>query len=224
MSKRCWRETELPLTDRYDTSSTPEGQFQPDSDNQVLRNKLGITDPAEMDDIELDLLVQLTESVLEEVVEDQTITARDLSEWHRRWLGNVFEWAGRFRCVNMGKGDFHFAAAHLVPKLMEEFSQKYLTLYTPCNQMDESKLVDALAIVHIEFVLIHPFREGNGRLSRLLAIVMALQAGQPLLDFSYFDEHKTEYFAAIQAGLDDSEPMKEMFRQVLRVSQKNAGD
>jgi hypothetical protein len=52
---------------------------------------------------------------------------------------------------------------------------------------------------------------------------MALQAGQPLLDFSYSDEHKKAYFAAIQAGLDNNEPMKEIFRQVLHVSQQNAG-
>ncbi len=124
----------------------------------------------------------------------------------------------------MGKGDFQFATAHLIPKLMQDFSEKYLATCTPCNHMDEKQLIDALARVHIEFVLIHPFREGNGRLSRLLANVMALQAGQPLLDFSYLDEHKAAYFVAVQAGLDNYVPMKEMFRQALRVSQQNAGD
>lgn len=53
---------------------------------------------------------------------------------------------------------------------------------------------------------------------------MALQAGQPLLDFTYLDEHKAAYFVAVQAELDNYEPMKEMFRQALRVSQQNAGD
>ena len=67
----------------------------------------------------------------------------------------------------------------------------------------------------------HPFKEGNGRLSRLLAVVMALQAGQPLLDFSYMDNNKDRYFLAIQAGLDNDQPMKDMFRQVLRDSQQN---
>ena len=45
------------MPDRYDTSSCPEGQFLPGSDDKVLLNKLCITDPAEMDEIELDLLV-----------------------------------------------------------------------------------------------------------------------------------------------------------------------
>ena len=59
--------------------------------------------------------------------------------------------------VNMGKGDFQFAAAYLIPNLMQEFNRKFLTNYTPCNGMDEEKLIDALAIVHIEYILVHPY-------------------------------------------------------------------
>jgi cell filamentation protein len=83
---------------------------------------------------------------------------------------------------------------------MQKFNDEYVAVFTPCNHMDENQLLDALATAHVEFVPIHLFREGNGRLSRLLANVMALQAGQPLLDFTYLDEHKAGYFAAMQAG------------------------
>jgi len=212
------------MPDRYDTSNLPEGQFQPGSNNSVLLNELGITDPSEMDDTELILLEQLTAVVLDEIDEDQTITSDDICEWHRRWLGNVYEWAGQYRSVNMGKDNFQFAAAHLVPKLIQEFNDKFLAVYTPCIGMNEEELIEALAKVHIEYILVHPFREGNGRLSRLLAVVMALQAEQPLLDFSYMDNNKDEYFSAIQAGLDNEEPMKEMFRRVLLASQQNVID
>ena len=44
---------------------------------------------------------------------------------------------------------------------------------------------------------------------------MALQAGKPLLDFTMPNEDKDAYVAAIQAGLDDMEPMKGLFKQVL---------
>ena len=209
------------MTDRYDTTGNSEGQYQPGSQELVLLNKLEIIDPMEMNDIELDLLTQLTSSVLDEIEDDQTITSDDICEWHRRWLGNVYVWAGQYRSVNMGKDDFQFAAAHLIPKLMQEFNNKFLTVYTPCKGMDEEQLIDALANIHIEYILVHPFREGNGRLSRLLAVIMALQAGQPLLDFSYMDKNKDLYFYAVQAGLDNEEPMKNVFRQVLRDSQQN---
>ena len=212
------------MTNRYDTLSSKEGQYQPDSNDQVLLNRMGITDSSEMDDIELDLLEQLTDSILHNVSEDQIITIADLSEWHRRWLGNVYDWAGQYRSINMGKDGFQFAAAHLIHELMNKFGDNFLNIYTPCNEMDEEQLIEALANVHIEYILIHPFREGNGRLSRLLATVMALQAGQPLLDFSYMDVNKEAYFLAVREGLDNVEPMKEIFRQVLHASQQNVGE
>jgi len=124
----------------------------------------------------------------------------------------------------MGKTDFQFAATHLIPKLMKDVNDKFLSKYTPCKGMDEEQLNDALANIHIEYILVHPFREGNGRLSRLLAVIMALQAGQPLLDFTYMDNNKELYFSAVQAGLDNIEPMKDVFKQVLHDSQQNVGD
>ena len=211
------------MANRYATGLGVEGQFQPGSNGTVLLNKLGIIRLDEMNDIELELLIQLTEDVLDDVTDEQSITVADLSAWHLRWLGHVYEWAGRYRSVNMGKAEFHFAAAHLVPKLMQALENKFLSVYTPCKNMDDESLIDALAKVHIEFILIHPFREGNGRLSRLLANIMALQAGQPMLDFSAMDDNKQRYFAAVQAGLDDYEPMKTLFRQVLHETRQNAG-
>lgn len=206
------------MSDRYDTSSNPEGQFQPGSNNQVLLNKPGITVPEEIDEIELILLDDLSHALLNEIETDQRISAADICEWHRRWLGNVFSWAGQYRSVNLAKEDFQFAAAHLIPQLMQTIEKKFLNEYTPCEHMDDEQLIEALANVHLEFILIHPFREGNGRMGRLLATIMALQAGRPPLDFTYLAEHKDEYIQAIHAGLDNIEPMKDLFMRVLQQS------
>ena len=147
----CW----LPrMADRYDTSGNPEGQYQPGSNERVLINKLGIVDSEEMDEIELDLLEQLTEVVLGEVEANQVISSNDLCEWHRRWLGNVYVWAGQYRSVNMGKGSFQFAAAHLILKLMQDLNKKFLSVLTPCDGYDNERLVDALAKIHIEYIYI----------------------------------------------------------------------
>jgi cell filamentation protein len=154
------------------------------------------------------------------VVEDQIITVAELSEWHRKWLGNIYEWAGQERSVNMSKGDFHFATVAQIPRLLAELDKKYLSVYTPCQGFNESRLVEAIAIVHVELILVHPFREGNGRLSRLLANVMALQAGWPELDFSAWDAASEDYFAAIRAGMDcNYEPLKALVKQVLNDSE-----
>jgi cell filamentation protein len=194
------------VSDRYATGV--EGEFQPGSHEQVLRNALGITDPSEMDEAELTLLHKLYEAVLEEDFPDRRVTVADLKHWHRLWLGNVYEWAGRERSVNLGKGGFHFAAAAQVPRLLEEFERGFLARYTPCH-LDETAAIEAIAETHVEFILIHPFREGNGRLSRLLADVMAMQAGHIPLDYSSWDDDKAGYIAAIHAGVSgDYAPMQ----------------
>jgi len=211
------------VNSRYDTTGTVEAQFQAGSDGRVLANKLGVSDPDEMDDIELDLLNRLHEEVVGSFQGDQRITIADLCEWHRRWLGNVYVWAGRYRSLNIGKGDFQFAASHRIAELMEDLDTRTLPVHTPCSGLSEEQLSEAIAIVHVELILIHPFRDGNGRISRLLANVMALQAGRPELDYTTLDKRRNEYFAAIQVGMSDYEPMKGLVRRVLRDTGGNLG-
>ncbi len=115
-----------------------------------------------MDDIELDLLVQIYDVIPEIVREDQLVGVADIRGWHRRWLGNVYAWAGQYRTLNMGKDGFQFASV--------------------------------------------------SQIARLLANVMAMQAGKPELDFSIWDKNKTAYFAAIQSGMSDYGQMKTLVK------------
>ena len=77
-----------------------------------------------------------------------------------------------------------------------------------------------MAITHCELVLIHPFREGKGRVSRLLSTLMALQAGWPVLNFGLLKgKQRRAYFAAVQAGMSRNyKPMQEIFRRVVQAS------
>ncbi len=88
---------------------------------------------------------------------------------------------------------------------------------TPCRFQNTDEIAHALAEVHVELVLIHPFRDGNGRIARLLSTLMALQAGLPLLDFSSIaGAERTNYFAAVQAGIDRNyAPMCAIFAQII---------
>jgi len=203
------------MNDHRDTTGKVEALFEPGSCGRVLANKLGIANPEEMDDVELDLLKHLHMDVLGSVEADQRLTVADICEWHRRWLGNVYVWAGQYRTVNMSKGEFPFAASAQVPRLMGNLDKEVLSVCTPCAGMSEDQLAEAIAVVHVELMLIHPFREGNGRLSRLLANVMALQAGWHQLDYTPWDDGKAGYFAAIQAGLSNYEPMQGLVKRAL---------
>lgn len=208
------------MTNRYDASGHPEGTYQPGSDERVLANVLGIVDPQEMDDVELSLLDTLQRKLLDDVEADQRFTAAELCDWHRQWLGTVYSWAGHYRSVNLQKDGYPFAAAAMIPQLMRQFDEKILARHTPCSRMDNTRLIEALSLTHVEFILIHPFREGNGRLSRVLATLMALQAGLPMLRFALLSENRPEYFSAIQHGhAGNYEPIKRIFSLVLQASQ-----
>jgi cell filamentation protein len=73
------------MNNRYDAEGS-QSTYEPGSDEQVLANKLGITDPEEMDEAELVLLEKLYQSVLIEDLPDRQLTAQDLKDWHRKWL------------------------------------------------------------------------------------------------------------------------------------------
>jgi cell filamentation protein len=120
----------------------------------------------------------------------------------------------------VSKGEFTFAAAARVPALMDDFDRKILARHTPCKEPDRTDIVRALAETHVELVLIHPFREGNGRLARILSTLMALQARLPLLDFSLIaGEGRERYFAAVQVGLDKNyRPMEQLFAEIIERS------
>ena len=204
------------MTNRYEAMGL-EDEFEPGSGGRVLRNRAGIQSPEEMDALELRLLGELYEDVLIRNFPDREITAADLKHWHRTWLGNVYPWAGEERSVNLSKDGFQFATARLIPELLRRFERQCLSRWTPGRESTFDELVEAIAITHVELILIHPFRDGNGRLARLLADVMAVQGGQDLLDYTGWEEHKAEYVAAIHAGVaGDYAPMTKMVTDAMR--------
>jgi len=198
---------------RYDVSSS-EGECQPGSDNRVLRNLLGLTDPAEMSIAETELLEDLYIQVFDDYPDE--LTFQTLEQWHRAWLGNVYDWAGQHRTVDMSKPNIRFASPLQITKLAEKFEAKYLSRFAELPNMDDEQLVSFLAEMHVEFILVHPFREGNGRVSRLLLDVMSVKAGAQPLDYSLWNKHKNFYFKSIQAGRDgDYQHVERLIRDVM---------
>ena len=211
------------MTRRYEANG-PEAEFEPGSRGRVLRNRLGITSVRALQRQESESLLATTQQVIDEVVVDHRFTAADICRMHRLWLGGIYEWAGEYRSVNIAKGEFMFAAAAQVPRLMQQFERGPLRLHTPCSTNSAREQAVALATVHAEFVLIHPFREGNGRCARLLAMLMGLQAGLPALDFGGIrGARKRSYIAAVHWAMDHNYvPMTDVFREVIARTLRSA--
>jgi cell filamentation protein len=209
----------------YDASSLIEAQYEPGSRGRVLRNLLGIKSKREMDQVEAQEQLRTLEELVRIYDQTHRFTAADVRRIHKIWLGSIYAWAGNYRQVNLSKGDFPFAAANQIPRLMIEFEKGPLRAYTPYRFTEMNEIARTIAVVHTELLLIHPFREGNGRVARLLAVLMALQAGLPPLDFGNIKGRKRqEYFRAVQAGLDrDYKPMEKVFSAVIRRTRRVHG-
>lgn len=203
---------------RYDASGLVEAQFQPGSRRRVLRNLLGVRRKREMAHLEWAAQLAALKRLLGEVDAEHRFTAEDVRHIHRTWLAGIYEWAGEYRKVNLAKADFPFAAAAQIERLMGVFEREVLAANTPCAGMSAARLTAALAVVHAELILIHPFRDGNGRAARILAVLMAAQAGLPPLDFSGVrGRARLAYLAAVHAALHrDYAPMERVFSAVIR--------
>ncbi len=201
---------------RYDAAG-PQAEHEPGSRHRVLRNLLGICRVGDMQQAESEALLIAQQEAVELYADDQRFIAADICDLHRLWLGPIYPWAGDFRSVNMGKGGFQFAHAPLIQRLMAELERGPLADFTPCVSASYEAVAHALAVVHAELILIHPFRDGNGRVARLLALLMGLQAGLPPLDFAALDgRNKQNYIASIHAALArDYAPLTRIFEKAI---------
>jgi len=209
---------------RYDTYGMIEDQYEPGTRKRVVKNIPGIRRKKELEALETSELLRTTNHLIQTYDKSHRFTAEDICGMHKLWLGSIYEWSGRYRQVMISKGGFPFASPNQIPRLMNEFEQEILKPFTPCVFKNRGKIIQALAVVHTELVIIHPFREGNGRLARLLAILMGLQADQPFLDFSGIrGKRRDTYFAAIRSGMARNyEPMEEIFTYVFSRSLKSS--
>ncbi len=209
--------------DRYTVPS--EEDYEPASNNQVLNNLLGIKEKHVMEEIEERELERTGSELPELYGENHQFSAVDVCDIHALWLASIYPFAGKYRTVAMSKDGFPFAAPQFIPQCLGELGTKYLSRYTPCQFTVDEELAYALGIVHVEFILIHPFREGNGRTARLLANLMSLQAGRSVLNYEPIDrtlnpEGFNNYITAIHRGVDrDYGLIRDIFLELLRVSE-----
>jgi cell filamentation protein, protein adenylyltransferase len=195
-----------------------ESEFQPGSRGRVLRNLLRIKRVRAMEEVESQALEVAQEDALKQYGPGHRFTPADIRRLHQLWLGRIYPWAGNYRSVNIGKGGFQFAHAPLIPRLMAAFGREVLRRHTPCGHALDVSIARSLAEVHAELILIHPFRDGNGRLARLLTALMVSQAGLGSLNFSVLAGRRNRtYVRAIHAAMSrDYAPLETLFVRVIQ--------
>jgi Fic family protein len=116
---------------------------------------------------------------------------------------------GEVRTVQNWIGGRDQARARYVPPPPSELADRLAALDRFINQPDELPPLIRMGLAHVQFEMIHPFVDGNGRLGRLLIALMALQESlleRPVLYLSaWFDRHRDEYYDRLQAVSDDGD-------------------
>src|SRR5690625_6035184 len=81
------------------------------------------------------------------------------------------------RQVNISKGGFLFPAAQYLSTAIQNYEEEFL-ITIPTKVTDEERSIRITAMIHAEFLFIHPFREGNGSTARLFVyLIVALMHG-----------------------------------------------
>ena len=218
-----------PAHNRYQTATGGEAESEPGSRGRVLRNKPGIRHKREMDRAEFEALIRVQSDFLGRVTTETQFTADLLRSMHRAWLGEMSEWDGEYQTVEMEKGGFRWPPAYLVAQNMTALEQGLLRQHTPCRQAALDVVARRRAEVHAELLLIHPFHDGNGRLARWLADLMARQAGWPLPQYVFAGlgsrRERAHYIEAVTQGyLTRYDLLTDFFRTAVERRLRALGD
>ena len=169
----------------------------------ALQNKLGITDSAELARIEEKIskkkAVELFES--DELKKYRAGTFEMLAFIHRYLFSEIYDIAGKMREVNLAKGNFRFAPVMYLKATVENVEKM------PQSTFDE------IVEKYVEMNIAHPFREGNGRSTRIWLDLILKKELNRVIDWSLVD--KDDYLLAMERSPVRDIEIKHVLRQAL---------
>ena len=187
----------------------------PKSECEVLPNKLGLTDPKQIQKEEYRGFLRAELKYESEIERINHFDWNLISSIHQTALNHLYEFAGKLRQVNISKAGFLFPAAQHLDNAVQTYEQEFLKVI-PGSIKTETELIEITAPAHAELLFIHPFREGNGRTARLFSNLVALKHGFERFHFDVIKESRMdEYIMAVQSAAEKNyEPMKKLFRDL----------
>lgn len=171
-----------------------------DAVHGVLKNTLGLTDERALQRAEKQALVAAYDLAATTYSETHRFMAEDVCRLHAMFLGEIYPWAGRYRTIDISSPGIRWCHALHIETEMARLEDR-LKDATPLSPLaPRAEVLAKVAEIHGELVVIHPFRDGNGRTARLLANLMLMQAECPPFHMEAFNSADVQerYFAAIR--------------------------
>ena len=169
----------------------------------ILQNKLGLTNEAELAWAEEKLsktrALEHYDTGLLDTYEVGTF--KGLAAIHKHLFGDVYEFAGQMRTVNIAKGNFRFAPVMYLRPALESI-----------DAMPQSSF-DEIIEKYVEMNVAHPFREGNGRSTRIWLDAILKKELHQVIDWSRVD--KGDYLLAMERSPVKDVEIKALLRAAL---------
>ena len=169
----------------------------------TLKNKLGIMDPIELAHKE----EQLTKKRAQELYDKHILetfevgTYAGLAKIHGYLFQDVYDFAGTMRKVNIAKGNFRFAPLLYLSEALQQIDKMPQDSY------------DHIIEKYVEMNVAHPFREGNGRSTRIwLDAILKKELGK-VVDWSQVD--KEDYLFAMERSPVRATEIKALLKAAL---------
>ena len=128
-------------------------------------------------------------------------TVKGLQQIHAYLFGGLYDFAGQIRTVNIAKGGFQFAMVQYLPATLEQIERMPETSF--------EKIIDK----YVEMNIAHPFREGNGRATRIWLDLMLKKNLRVCVDWS--NVNKKSYLDAMTQSVANSDELKVLLRPAL---------
>ena len=169
----------------------------------VLKNKLNITDQALLNNQE-ELISKKKAQELFDSGKIDTIkvgTFTGLKQIHKYLFGDIYEFAGKMRDVNISKGNFRFASVMYLAQSLKQI-----------DKMPQSTF-DEIVEKYVEMNIAHPFREGNGRATRIWLDLILKKQIKKVVDWNKVD--KNDYLSAMERSPVKDIEIKHLLKNAL---------
>ena len=169
----------------------------------MLENKLGITSQVELAKAEERISKANAKKLYDsgDINNFQVGTFKGLADIHKYLFDDIYDFAGKIRTVNVSKGNFRFA-----PVMYLEVSLNHI------DSMPQSTIEEIVA-KYVEMNIAHPFREGNGRSTRIWLDLILKKELKKVVDWNVID--KEAYLSAMERSPVNDLELRELLRGAL---------
>lgn len=169
----------------------------------VLENKLKITESCKLAEAEERISKQKALELFQTGKIDQLEAGKfsSLAKIHKILFGEIYDFAGKIRTVNIAKGNFRFAPVIYLKEALENIDKMPQSTY------------DEIVEKYIEINIAHPFREGNGRSARIWLDLIFKKELNKVVDWSKID--KEDYLFAMERSPIKATEIKLLLKDAL---------